>query len=141
METSKKELNIKVLKENSITLKNLLNLDQDMEDFLGPESTLHYNNCTSLKIIISSKINKIIFENCKDIELKLYGLITGIDIIKSNNIFIDNSDNKSLNKINICESNIIKVSTSKSIHKQTEYEINNSYGVIVQDHCNKSLKV
>ena len=124
---------------NSVTLKNLNNLEQNMMDYLGKEDSLCYKNCENMVIIIDSEINKIEFDNCYNIDIKLNGLVSGIDIVDSESITIDNSKNRSINSANIVGSKCIKMFTSKNIHNNTTYNIDNSYDIIVEDNTRRSI--
>jgi len=89
----------KLLDKNKIVLNDLNNLKQDMKNLLGLKSTLIYNNCNNLEIIINSKINYIYINNCKNINIKVKSLISGLKIQKSNDIIFEIFDCK--NKLNI----------------------------------------
>lgn len=138
-----KHNNIKINKmdSNSVILKNLLNIEQNMMKLLDEDSTLCYKNCNNLKISIDSKINKIEFDNCKKIEISLKGLVSGIDVLNSESVQIDNSKNKPLNTINIAGSKGVKVLTSKKVHNNTSYNIDNSYDIVVEDHSKRSFRL
>lgn len=131
----------KQLSDNSMTLTNLFDLEQNMRSLLEEDATLCYKNCQDMKINIDSKINKISFESCNNIEISLNGLVTGIYINSCDNIKVNNKKKQPLNEFNIVESNCIKVLTSKEVHQHTTYNIDNSYGIIVQDHTKTPLKV
>jgi len=120
----------KLLDKNKIILNNLNNLTQDMKDLLDIKSTLIYNNCNNMKIIINSKINYIYFLNCKNINLKIKSLISGFKIQNSSNINFElfnckNKINIEINKSNDC---IIKM---KKINKDDKLiDINKSKKII-----------
>ena len=51
------------------------------------KSSVHFLNCSNFTIFIDNKINHIYIENCKNFTIKsVSGLISGIDILNSNNI-------------------------------------------------------
>ena len=86
-----------LLTKNQITLTNLYELEQNMGTLLDTRSTICYINCENIKLKIESKINRLAFNNCKNIFVELSGVISGIDIKKSCGITI-NVKKKFLNK-------------------------------------------
>lgn len=51
------------------------------------KSRIFFSNCSNISILVLNKINNIIIENCKNINLKTTsGIIGGIDVLHSSNI-------------------------------------------------------
>ena len=80
---------------NLIKIVNCKNNVYDFSDNLESSHTLLIKNCSNINIFVHSKINKIIVENSKFINLNVFQLVSGIEITKStvlinphNNFFI-----------------------------------------------------
>lgn len=112
------------LNKNSIILKDLIDIQQDMKAYLEKKDTLIYKNCSNIIININSIINKIELINCKNIILYVKGLISGINIELSNNI---NIKSECINAIKIYNSNTIKINHSPLSYK----DIYKSYNIFL----------
>lgn len=130
-----------LLNQHQITLKNLSDLEQDMGKLLDKKDTLRYENCEDLVIKIGSKINRIIFVRCKNIQVELNGLISGLEIKHSNSIEVINKIKKPVNSVQVEHSNDITVKISKQAHKQTVYEIDRTTSINIKDHNDKQLRL
>jgi hypothetical protein len=56
---------------------------------INSKTTLHIINCKNVLITLEYKINHIIIENSENLEIKINGLISGINILRSKNIICD----------------------------------------------------
>jgi len=128
-----------LLTKNQVTLKNLYELKQDMGTLLDASSTIYYKDCEDIKLKIDSKVNRLIFDQCKNIVVELCGVISGIEIKKSCGISINIKRKFPLNSILIEKSKYISLSLSKKSHNDTFYQIDKSHGIMVMDHKNKAL--
>ena len=72
-------------------------------------------------------------------EVRLNGLISGIEIKDSSEIYIDNGIKKSVNSVIVERSSEIRIVMSKKIHKETVYQIDSTKDIIVEDHNGKKL--
>ena len=129
----------KLLDRNQMTIKNVNGIEQNMGKLLDFNSTINYENCQNLVIDIESKINRICFRRCKNMEVRLNGLISGIEIKDSSEIYIDNGIKKSVNSVIVERSSEIRIVMSKKIHKETVYQIDSTKDIIVEDHNGKKL--
>lgn len=108
----------KKLDKNSITLKNLSDLEQNFDCLLDKQDSVHYLNCHDLNITFSSKLNFISFKNCSNIILHINSVISGIEIINSSNITVYGNN---INSLTAKKSNVV-VYQPKKIRKKTMYE-------------------
>jgi hypothetical protein len=131
----------KLLNQNQVTLNNLSDLEQDMGKLLEKSDTLRYEDCENMTIKINSKINRIIFIRCKNFNVHLTGLISGMEIKNCQSVQIVNRMNRPVNSVIVENSVDICFKISKSTHKETVYEIDKSRNIKVKDHNDKQLKV
>lgn len=68
---------------NLIKIVNCKNNVYDFSNNLKSSHTLFIKNCSNINIFVHSKINKIIVENSKFINLNIFQLVCGIEIAKS----------------------------------------------------------
>jgi len=140
MELSKSCITLdELLNKNQITFKNIDTLEQNFGNLLTHSDSLCYKNCEDMTIIINSKINKIIFNNCNRINLKLSGLITGLEIKQSTDITVNNERKLPVNSVIIEHSGNIKIMLSKILHEDTIYDFNKCIGISIVDHHQKHL--
>jgi hypothetical protein len=97
---------------NRITLRDHHGLVQDMRNYLKIHDSIFYKNCSNIKLTLKSKINKITLKGCSDMELDIAGLVTGIEILHSDQINI--KSNNPLNSIIISKSENVTITTPKS---------------------------
>ena len=71
-----------------IKLINLKNQTINFDSILTIQHTLYIKNCYNIKIIIHSKINKIIIDKSSNIFTQINYLISGFDINYSQFVFI-----------------------------------------------------
>jgi hypothetical protein len=90
---------------NTICIENINNYNFDFKKLLKINDSIIWKNCNNLIININSKINKLIFENCKNIQLFVFDSISGIEINKSD--IIININNSYLKLVHIFKSKII----------------------------------
>lgn len=128
-----------LLTKNKITLKNLWGLEQDMSNLLDCQSTICYQNCEDIQLKIDSKINRLVFNKCKNIVVELSGVISGIEVNKSFGITINVKRNLPINSLIIEKSKHISLSLSKKHHNQTYYQVSNSHAIIVKNHKERAL--
>lgn len=91
---------------NTIYINNINNYIFDFNKKLLKNNTLSLKNCDNIDIIIKSKINKLILINCKNINININDTITGIEIEKSYDVNIFINKNKKINSLNLYKSNI-----------------------------------
>lgn len=108
------------MNENILNLIDIQNKKFDFKKFLMNKDSILLKNCSSLKIYIKSKINKLVLEKCEDIKIKVGDTISGIEINNSNNIRIKIRKNKKINLIQSYKSNI-------DINLQEEQEKNTKF--------------
>jgi hypothetical protein len=82
--------------------------NQKKNNIVDATKTIFLSNCSDIKIILGKKINHVIIEKCNNIAIRIMrGLISGIDIINSNNINLVIDDNNIYNlncgKSNDCQ--------------------------------------
>lgn len=82
------------IKHGNITVNDSIYIDTvegTTETFkdISNKSTLFFSNCENVNILLCNKINHVIIENSKHINIEcISGIIGGIDILHSNNISI-----------------------------------------------------
>lgn len=91
---------------NSLIINDISHKNLNFKNYLTTKDTIIWNNCKELKLKIKSKINKIEFDKCHNIKIYLLGTITSIEINKSSNIKIIIPDNHSISCIQTYNSNI-----------------------------------
>ena len=94
-----------------------------------------------MTINISSKINHLILENCKNIIIYIGGLISGLEIIKSQNINLKIINNKDIYSVLIDKSENINIYQSLKMYKKTYYDKYKSCNICIIDKYNNKHKV
>jgi len=118
--------------KNSITLNNLIDLEQDMKNYLHMTDSIYYVNCKNLIIKIDTTINKLIFDKCDDIVIDINGLIAGLEIEKSSNI--STICRTKIGSIIVNNSSEVSLEMSEQhFNKDTYCEINCSKNVNIMD--------
>lgn len=79
--------------ENTIIFKNYINVNLDFSDNLEIRSTLIFDNCKNFNIKINSKINKIIIRNSSNFNLDYFKTISGLEVEKSKEVLLSFSKN------------------------------------------------
>ena len=79
--------------ENTIIFKNYINVNLDFSDNLEIRSTLIFDNCKNFNIKINSKINKIIIRNSSNFNLNYFKTISGLEVEKSKEVLLSFSKN------------------------------------------------
>ena len=72
--------------DNTLILQKLQNKVFDFKKLLSTKESILIEKCRNIKIIVSSKINKIILNKSSNIEILIAETISGIDIENSDNI-------------------------------------------------------
>ena len=108
------------MNENILNLIDIQNKKFDFKKFLMNKDSISLKNCSSLKIYIKSKINKIVLEKCKDIKIKVGDTISGIEINNSTNVRIKIRKNKKINLIQSYKSTI-DVKLQQEQEKNTKF--------------------
>lgn len=137
--SAKRQILESLLTKNQITLSNLSDLEQNMGNLLEIQSTICYKNCDDINLRIDSKINRLIVVGCKNMCIRLAGVISGIEIKNSCGITIKIKKSLPLNSLFLENSKYVTVSLSKRSHKATFYDIAKSHGIMITDHQMNSL--
>ena len=76
-----------------------MSIDDTVQLFnVSSKTTLYIANCNNVTIYVSHKLNHIVIENCNNVKIKIKGgLISGIDILRSQHIFCDVGKTKIFN--------------------------------------------
>lgn len=106
--------------DKTIFLSDLNNYKYNFKNYLNSENSLIFRNCKNLKIIIKSKINKIILYNCKQISIQMYNAIIGIEFNKCVNVKLVVVDN--INSFESFKSNIkCKIKNKNNVFFKNEF--------------------
>lgn len=89
---------------NSIILEYQTNKTLDFHKNLSKNNSIIIINCNNLNIYLESTINKIIIRKCSNIKIYSYKLISGLDILWSNQIIINSQFN--LNSVSLTRSSV-----------------------------------
>jgi hypothetical protein len=91
---------------NTINIFNIEDYKFNFNKKLNSKNTIFIKDSSNIKIIIKSKINKIIVHNSENINIKMGDVISGLEILKSDDINIKILKNKNINCLEIFKSNI-----------------------------------
>jgi hypothetical protein len=97
---------------NIIEITGVKNETLNFENILIKSISIIIKNCYNVKIIIKSKINKIIIEKSNRVLVNIYKLINGFDISKSDYILIT-TNNKDIPLIDIFKSSVYLIGNIK----------------------------
>lgn len=90
---------IVIVMNDSINLIKIIGLKNETLNFgclLSKTNSLIIKNCSNIKIILESKINKINVEKSYGIIIYVYKLISGIEVTHSKSILISSNINEEL---------------------------------------------
>jgi len=124
--------------KNSIILDDLNNISQDFDNLLTIKDSITYSNCSYIDINIHSSINKLIIKNTDNAIIRINKTISGVDIIKSNNIQIFTTDKKPIYYMLIEDSEKLEITINKKMFKNTEFDIIDSSNILLKDSNNKT---
>ena len=124
---------------NSVVLQDLCDIKQDFNNLLTKRDSLTYIKCSNVNININTCINKLIIKNCFDMEIKVNKIISGIEIINSNNVKIITTKNKPIYYLLIDDCNNINFIINKKNFKSTEIDIIDSNYITFYSYENKKL--
>ena len=125
--------------KNSIILDDLNNISQDFDNLLTIKDSITYSNCSNINVNIHSSINKLIIKNTDNATIKINKTISGIDIIKSNNINIVTTDKKPIYYMLIEDSEKLEITINKKMFKNTEIDIIDSSNILLKDFDDNKL--
>ena len=94
------------MNDNILKLEGITNRTFNYKNLLNSTDSLVWNNCKNITIKVKSKINKLILTNCNNFKIKIGDTISGIDIEKSNNINIKIYKNKNIQSLHCFKSNV-----------------------------------
>jgi hypothetical protein len=97
---------------NIIEITGVKNETLNFENILIKSISIIIKNCYNVKIIIKSKINKIIVEKSNKILVNIYKLINGFEISNSDYVLISNN-NKEIPLIDIFKSSVYLIGNIK----------------------------
>lgn len=97
---------------NIIEITGVKNETLNFENILIKSISIIIKNCYNIKIIIKSKINKIIIEKSNKILVNIYKLINGFEISNSNYILIS-TNNKDIPSIDMFKSSVYLIGNIK----------------------------
>lgn len=97
---------------NIIEITGIKNETLNFENILIKSISIIIKNCYNVKIIIKSKINKIIIEKSNRVLVNIYKLINGFEISKSDYILIT-TNNKDIPLIDIFKSSVYLIGNIK----------------------------
>jgi hypothetical protein len=77
-----------MLFKNHIIFSNYKNINLNFYENLTKKDSVIIKNSENINFIISSKFNKLVIQNCKNIIISLTSTISGIDIDKSSDVIL-----------------------------------------------------
>jgi len=122
-----------MLFDNHIIISDYNDINLNFKDYLTQKDSIIFKNCTDITISISSKINKIIFINSKNVNLKCSETISGIDIEKCDNFKLLPTEPFLLKCIDCYKSYL-------ELHLDSNIELNNKFKLINQHSIIKIIK-
>jgi hypothetical protein len=112
--------------DNSVTVKSIIDQDQDFKKLFNIKNSIKYIDCKNMNINFDSGINKLTLKGCSNIILHVNKIISGIDIIKSNQISITTDKKEPIYFLNIDNSNNIIFNIKKKLFNKIYVEIQDS---------------
>ena len=114
--------------DNTLILENYSDKTFDFKQLLKNKESIIIKNCNNMVIIVNSKINKIIIERSKNINLTVVNTISGIDIDLCDNVTIKSY--LPLNIVDCYKSNICFI--NNSVKEQPLKIINNRSQILFE---------
>ena len=122
-----------MLFKNHIIFSNYKNINLNFYENLTKKDSIIIKNSENINFIISSKFNKLVIQNCKNIIISLTSTISGIDIDKSSDVILVPYYPFDLKSIQ-CFKSFITFNIDKEYHdkiiKEELFKIINEYSYI-----------
>lgn len=118
-----------MLFDNHIIISNYNDINLNFKDYLTQKDSIIFKNCIDIKISISSKINKIIFINSKNVNLKCSETISGIEIEKCDNFKLLPMEPFSLKCID-CYRSYLELHIDSNIDIYNKFKLINQHSII-----------
>ena len=128
-----------LINENSITLNNLNDQDQDFKNLFNIKNSIIYSGCSKMNIKFDSGINKLIIENSKNLKFEVNKIISGIDIKNSDNIFIYTSKDLPIYSLYFENCNQIEIKINRKFVNKTKILIETCKDINFFDYNNKKI--
>ncbi len=103
---------------NIIKIINIHNKNYNFDSSLDCSQCIHIKNSSNIRILLNSKINKIILENSQKIYLDVCDLIIGVEISKSKSIIINYKENTLIPMIDLYKSSLFLYGALDKYKKQ-----------------------